>query len=312
VSSDLRHARVFFTAGTGGTDHAAELKGLQAAAGFLRRVVAGPVQIVPNGVDVERFAHPGPAAEGLPPGRRVLWVNRLDPQKGFGVLVEAFDRLARERPDTCLVVAGDGRDRGALERLPAEVRRRVVSLGTVPHDALPSYHAAADVFVAAATGQESFGIVLVEAMAAGVPVVATDIPGYREVVRDDVDGLLVPPGDPEALADVPLDDGLFRQMKEIVARYLFYYPSELGANSHPHDLESVELRIVFELADERGDPRAANPSCYSFFRPKSPPSASPRSFPLGIVALLPVAACPVSPPAMPARSGTKTGFDAVP
>ena len=172
----------------------------EAAAAFLRRVVAGPVEIVPNGVDVERFAHPGPPAEGLPPGRLVLWVNRLDPQKGFPVMVRAFDELSRGLPDTFLVVAGDGRDRDALDQLSDEVRRRVVRLGTVPHDDLPRYHAAADVFVAAATGQESFGIVLVEAMAAGVPVVATDIPGYREVVRDGLEGLLVPPGDPPALA----------------------------------------------------------------------------------------------------------------
>jgi len=66
---------------------------------------------------------------------------------------------------------------------------------------------------------------------------------------------------PEALADIPLDDALIRQLKEIVVRYLFYYPNELGTHSHPHDLESVELRIVFERADARGDPRAANPPC---------------------------------------------------
>jgi phosphatidylinositol alpha-mannosyltransferase len=173
----------------------------EAAATFLRRVVAGPVEIVPNGVDVERFAYPGPPAEGLPVGRLVLWVNRLDPQKGFGVMVRAFEDLARRRTDVCLVVAGDGRDREALRGLPEEVRRRVVRLGTVPHDELPRYHAAADVFASAATGQESFGIVLVEAMAAGVPVVATDIPGYRDVVRDGVDGLLVRPGDPAALSN---------------------------------------------------------------------------------------------------------------
>ena len=66
---------------------------------------------------------------------------------------------------------------------------------------------------------------------------------------------------PEAIAGIPLDDMLIRQLQEVVIRYLFYYPSELGAHSHPHDLESVELRIVFEQADERGDPRAASPAC---------------------------------------------------
>jgi phosphatidylinositol alpha-mannosyltransferase len=72
-------------------------------------------------------------------------------------------------------------------------------LGAVPHDQLPAYHAAADAFVAPALGQESFGIVLVEAMAAGLPVVASDIPGYREVIRSDVEGLLVRPNDAPAL-----------------------------------------------------------------------------------------------------------------
>lgn len=171
-----------------------------AAAAFLARAVPGEVEIVPNGVDVERFAAGGPRPDGLPDGRIVLWVNRLDPQKGFPVAVRAFARVAAEMMDVHLVVAGDGRDRDETQLLSEADRRRVVMLGSVPHERLPAYHAAADAFVSPATGQESFGIVLVEAMAAGVPVVATDIPGYREVVRDGVEGLLVPPNDPEALA----------------------------------------------------------------------------------------------------------------
>lgn len=172
-----------------------------AAASFLRRVIPGPVEIVPNGVDVGRFAHPGAPARGLPAGRKLLWVNRLDPQKGFRLMLEAFERLPSELDDAHLVVAGDGRDREALRSVPEGIRGRVLHLGTVAHDLLPAYHAAADVFVSPAVGQESFGIVLVEAMASGLPVVCSNIPGYREVVRDGVEGLLVPPNDPSALAE---------------------------------------------------------------------------------------------------------------
>ncbi len=170
-----------------------------AAADFLATAFPGPVEIVPNGVEVERFAG-ATAATGLPKGRRVLWVSRLDPQKGFPLLVRAFATLARELPDLHLVVVGDGRDRNAVDLLSPEVRSRVAMLGTVANAELPSYLAGADAFAAPAVGHESFGVILVEAMAAGVPVVASDIPGYREVVREDVDGLLVPPGDPDLLA----------------------------------------------------------------------------------------------------------------
>lgn len=163
---------------------------------------AGPeierARIIPNGVDIEMFRDAGPAE--LPPGRRLLFVNRLDPRKGFVVAVAAFDILGREIPDLHLVVAGDGAERPAVDRLPGALRQRVLMLGAVPHDRLPPYHAAADVFIGPARGGESFGIVLIEAMAAGLPVVASDIDGWREVVRHGIDGLLVPPSDPLALA----------------------------------------------------------------------------------------------------------------
>jgi phosphatidyl-myo-inositol alpha-mannosyltransferase len=170
------------------------------AASFVRRVVRVPLEIVPNGVDVRAFSDPGRPVEGLPAGPKILWVNRLDPQKGFEIMLRAFEQIASEVGEVHLLVAGDGRDRVLLRSLPGDIRSRILRLGTVAHEALPRYHAAADVFVSPATGQESFGIVLVEAMAAGVPVVASDIAGYREVVRDGIDGLLVPPGDPNALA----------------------------------------------------------------------------------------------------------------
>jgi phosphatidylinositol alpha-mannosyltransferase len=173
----------------------------EAAAAFGGGPHVDRIRIIPNGVDVELFASATPADLGEGPGPTLLFVNRLDPRKGFRVAIDAFARLAPGHPTLRLVVAGDGPDRGAVEGLPSSLRARVRMLGAVPHDDLPPYHAAADVFVGPALGRESFGIVLVEAMAAGLPVVASDIDGWREVVRDGLEAILVPPGDPMALAE---------------------------------------------------------------------------------------------------------------
>lgn len=173
-----------------------------AAAAFASGPLGYLPTIIPNGVDTKAFAEAGTVApSGLPDGRVVLWVNRLDPQKGFSVALGAFGRMARANDDLTLVVAGDGPERDLERALPSELRDRIVMLGNVPHDTLPGYFAAADAFISPATGQESFGIVLIEAMAAGAPVVASDIPGYREVVTSGENGLLVPSGSAEALAD---------------------------------------------------------------------------------------------------------------
>ncbi len=169
----------------------------EAAASFSARRFGREPAIIPNGVEVERFGSGVPRSD-LSQGPKLLWVNRLDPQKGFRVALRAFDILSRQLPELTMVVAGDGPERAAIEELAPS--GRIVMLGNVPHDELPDLFASAGVFVSAATGQESFGMVLVEAMSAGVPVVATDIPGYREVVRPDAEGLLVPPGNAIALS----------------------------------------------------------------------------------------------------------------
>lgn len=182
---------------------AARLAVSRAAAEFVELRFGGQVvRVVPNGVEVGVFERARPV--DLPEGRRILFVNRLDPRKGFGVMVDAFRRILAEEPEALLVVAGDGAERDAVETLPPEARSRVQLLGNVPHAALPPYHAAAEVLCAPAVGRESFGIVLVEAMAAGLPLVASDIPGYREVVRHGQEGLLVEPRDPVELADAAL------------------------------------------------------------------------------------------------------------
>jgi len=170
----------------------------EAAAAFVRERIGGSFEIVPNGVDVARFAAASPADLG--DGTKLLFVGRLDERKGFPTAVAAFAELARDRPGLRLVVVGDGPDRAAANGLPADVGDRITFLGSVPNRDLPPIHAACDLFLGASVGGERYGIVLVEAMAAGLPVVASDIPGYDEVVRDGLDGLLVPPRDPGALA----------------------------------------------------------------------------------------------------------------
>jgi phosphatidylinositol alpha-mannosyltransferase len=116
--------------------------------------------------------------------------------------MRACASLATEGLPFRLILAGDGRLRRAVERMATgALRGRVVFEGRVRHDRLPRYYATADIFCSPARGGESFGLVLLEAMATGAPVVATDIPGYRCVVTPGVDGLLLPPRNPAALAD---------------------------------------------------------------------------------------------------------------
>ena len=170
----------------------------EAAAAFVRARVGGGFAIVPNGVDVARFASASPADLG--DGRKVLFVGRLDERKGFPTMIRAFGSLASDRPDLRLVVIGDGEDRREANDLPPEIRDRIRLLGAVPNTEIHPILAACHVYAGPSIGGESFGVVLVEAMAAGLPVVASDIPGYREVLRHDRDGLLVPARDPAALA----------------------------------------------------------------------------------------------------------------
>lgn len=158
---------------------------------------------VPNGVDVDRFAGAEPFPDLVDPDRpTLLFVGRLERRKGLEELVRSFVRLKAERPALRLLVVGDGPERARCqELLPATLRADALFLGQVPHEDLPRFYASADVFVAPALGGESFGIVLLEAMAAGLPVVATTIPGYASVVSDGVEGRLVEPGSGRALAD---------------------------------------------------------------------------------------------------------------
>jgi phosphatidylinositol alpha-mannosyltransferase len=163
----------------------------------------GTMAVVPNGVAPEFFAGPRPLDALAGDGPTVLFVGRLEPRKGLAYLVRAFLRLKPAFPRLRLLVVGRD-DRHTQDKLmamvPPRLRPDLVFVGAVPQADLPSWYASADVFCAPSLGGESFGIVLAEAMAVGLPVVCSDIGGYRDVVHDGTGGLLVPPRDPEALA----------------------------------------------------------------------------------------------------------------
>jgi phosphatidyl-myo-inositol alpha-mannosyltransferase len=168
-----------------------------------QRWFGGPMVVVPNGVGAEFFSKPEPLPGYRDGDPTVLFVGRLEPRKGLVYLVRAFLRLKPSFPRLRLLVVGrdDGKQQEKLmSMVPPRLRTDVSFVGSVPQEDLPSYFASADVFCAPSLGGESFGIVLAEAMAVGVPVVCSDIGGYRDLVRDDQEGLLVPPRDPEALA----------------------------------------------------------------------------------------------------------------
>jgi len=166
------------------------------------RFFPGPIEVLPNGVDRSRF-RPGLArlARYDDDTPTILFVGRFDPRKGIPELMAACERLAREGRRFRLVLVGDGALRSTITRLAGgALRGRVHFEGHVGHDHLPRYYASADVFCSPARGGESFGLVLLEAMASGVPVLTTDLPGHRSVITPGVDGIAVPPRDPDALA----------------------------------------------------------------------------------------------------------------
>jgi glycosyltransferase involved in cell wall biosynthesis len=161
--------------------------------------------VIPNAVDDRRFrpdVDGAPVRErlGIPPGRSmILLVGRIVPHKGIEHLIEA----ARDVPNAQFVIAGTGSSLPAMKRLTRALRvaDRVRFIGRVSEARLPELYAACDVFVLPSVSRlEAFGIVALEAMATGKPVVVADIPGVRDVIEDGREGLLADPVNPSDLA----------------------------------------------------------------------------------------------------------------
>ncbi|MEO0079396.1 MAG: glycosyltransferase family 4 protein [candidate division WOR-3 bacterium] len=162
----------------------------------------GPYRIIPNGIDTDFFSPSVPPLPELDNGKpKILFLGRFEPRKGLKYLLKAFPKVVAEVPDVQLVIVGTGlfgySYKGYLDK---EFRDQVHWAGLIPAEDRPRYYASCNVFCSPAIGHESFGIVLLEAMATGKPVVASDIEGYRTVVTSGREGLLVPPRDIDRLA----------------------------------------------------------------------------------------------------------------
>ncbi len=176
---------------------AARIAVSQAAAWTGRRWFGGEYTVIPNGVDLRA----APQGEKSPSDRlRLLFVGRPEERKGLPVLLSAFAALV-EHVDAELIVVGS--ERSAVLRYLSDpvAAERIQALGRVSDDELWRRLGEADLLCAPSLLGESFGMVLTEAFAAGTPVVASNIAGYADVVTDGADGVLVPPADPQALAE---------------------------------------------------------------------------------------------------------------
>lgn len=220
---------------------------------LLRTEYGVEATVVPNGVDADRFARPdGFDADGLrgsvgARGRFLfLTVGGIEPRKGSMELIAAMAHLkaSLDEPPVLAVVGGHSfQDYAAYragvfdraETLGLEVGRDIVLLGTVEDDALPAWYWAADAF-AFPSVKEGWGLVVLEALAAGLPVVTTDLPVFREYLSDEEDAVLVPPADPErlgaALQRVACDPDLRRRLAERGPEVACRFTWEASARHH--------------------------------------------------------------------------------
>ncbi|GGJ86191.1 GDP-mannose-dependent alpha-(1-2)-phosphatidylinositol mannosyltransferase [Pilimelia anulata] len=219
----------------------------------------GAVEI-PNGVAVAAFRDaeplpgwPGPVGPGS--GGTVGFLGRYDePRKGFPILLRAFAGLAADRPGARLLVAGRGDADAALAGVPAGLRDRVTFLGMVPDATRARMLRSVHAYAAPNTGGESFGMILTEAMAAGAPVVASDLDAFRRVLAGGTAGVLFPTGDDGALRAALaglLDDGAER------ARLAAAAASAVAAYDWP--LVAGRVLEVYAAAIEIGTARTPVP-----------------------------------------------------
>ncbi|PJE20531.1 MAG: alpha-(1-2)-phosphatidylinositol mannosyltransferase, partial [Mycobacterium sp.] len=202
---------------------------------------------IPNGVDVGSFAS-APLLDGYPrPGRTVLFLGRYDePRKGMGTLLAAMPAVVRRFPDVQLLIVGRG-DEDELRSEATDFGEHLVFLGQVDDAGKASAMRSADVYCAPNTGGESFGIVLVEAMAAGTAVVASDLDAFRRVLQDGELGRLVPIEEGEALAEA-----LIAVLEDDALRHRYVAAGSEAVHRYDWSVVASQIMRVYETVAGSG------------------------------------------------------------
>jgi phosphatidylinositol alpha-mannosyltransferase len=235
---------------------------------YVSQYFGGEYEIIPNGVDVPRFATKRPPISFMRDGKpTVLFVGRFEePRKGLRWLLQSLRYVEPYYPDLRLVVAGGGDPEDMAQWLPLrDYSRRgrtvyrsagsaleVEFVGFVPDGDLPRYYQSADLFCAPSTGGESFGIVLLEAMAAGTPVLASAIPGYASVLTHGREGFLVEPKSPAALAS-----GIVRLLSDAALRGRMAEAGRRTASLYDWPIVTAKLVEYYERVRATSIPRPA-------------------------------------------------------
>jgi len=170
----------------------------------ISRYFEGEYRIIPNGVDIHRFNPNNEKIEWLvrDDSKKILFVGRIEPRKGLKYLILALNEVVKFISNVKLIVVGDGPFKILYEQyLNKNIEDKVIFVGKVGYDELPKFYVSCDVFVSPATEKESFGIVLLEAMASKIPVIASDIEGYKQIIKDEVNGFLFENENYKNLAD---------------------------------------------------------------------------------------------------------------
>ena len=210
------------------------------AMAYASKYFPGEYTIIPNGIDTKHF-RPGvsPIDEFSDGKINILFVGRLEKRKGANYLLGAFKQVKQEIPDSRLIMVGPGiRLRNKYKK---QVRRNglkdVNFIGYASYHDLPRYYTTADVVCSPATGRESFGIVLLEAMAVGKPLVASNIEGFASVLTHGTEGLLVPPKSAEKLAEAIISLATDKSLRQ-----------QMGANgrvtAQKYDWEQIAQKVL--------------------------------------------------------------------